>query len=146
MLRIARELERIGDYAATISRQAVSLETTPPKGAARDMVGFIPADVVVEERPQGRGYMRLEETAVHPWPATQDAEPAVIPAHEFHHARLVNIEPGAAFAYKVLRGAGIDGQHDALVVNNLVAGFAHHRNTTRNPWVGRFLSHVRGRA
>ncbi|MGD9264501.1 MAG: cobyrinate a,c-diamide synthase [Lysobacterales bacterium] len=114
------------------------------KGVARGMVGLVPADVVVEERPQGRGYMRLEETAAHPWPAAPNAEPGVTPAHEFHHARLLNMEPGATFAYRVLRGTGIDGRHDALVINNLVAGFAHHRNTKRNPWIGRFVGYVRG--
>jgi cobyrinic acid a,c-diamide synthase len=116
------------------------------RGVERDMVGIVPADVVVEERPQGRGYMRLEETADHPWPAAPSTEPGIIPVHEFHHARLINMEPGAVYAHKVLRGAGIDGQHDALVVNRLMAGFAHHRNTGRNPWVGRFVDYVRNTA
>jgi cobyrinic acid a,c-diamide synthase len=113
------------------------------RGMPREMVGSVPADVVVEERPQGRGYMQLEETADHPWPAAPDAGSYLIPAHEFHHARLVDLEAGAVFAHKVLRGAGIDGQHDAVVVNRLVAGFAHHRDTASNPWVERFVSYVR---
>jgi cobyrinic acid a,c-diamide synthase len=108
------------------------------------MVGAVPVDVVVEERPQGRWYMLLEETTHHPWPAaTTKAMPGYLPVHEFHHGRLVNVEPGAVFAHRVKRGAGIDGRHDALVVNRLVAGFAHHRNTLRNPWVERFVDYLK---
>ena len=48
-----------------------------------------------------------------------------------------------SFAYRVMRGAGIDGRHDGIVIGNLLAGFAHHRNTGANPWVKRFVEFVR---
>ena len=38
------------------------------RGKCRDMVGAVPADVRVGNRPQGRGYMILEETGNSPWP------------------------------------------------------------------------------
>ncbi len=117
----------------------------------RDMVGFVPADVVMGERPQGRGYMLLEETGRHPWPpaaSTQNAgvrgaEVVGTPVHEFHYARLENLDADIPFAYRVLRGAGIDGKHDGLVIKNLLAGFAHQRHTAANPWVERFIAHIR---
>ena len=68
---------------------------------------------------------------------------AGIPVHEFHYARLENLAEDPVFAHRVLRGTGIDGIHDGLVVGNLLAGFAHHRNTAANPWVERFVSFVR---
>lgn len=37
VMRIARELERIGDYAATISRQAAQLDNPAPSNVARDI-------------------------------------------------------------------------------------------------------------
>jgi phosphate transport system protein len=37
VLRISRELERIGDYAATISRETAQFERTPPPSVARDI-------------------------------------------------------------------------------------------------------------
>jgi cobyrinic acid a,c-diamide synthase len=43
------------------------------------------------------------------------------------------------------RGHGMDGLHDGLVIGNLLAGFCHLRNTTANPWVVRFVKHVRDR-
>lgn len=113
---------------------------------SRAMVGAIPADVVMGQRPQGRGYMLLEETGKSPWPlpsSTQNNRTAATPVHEFHYARLQNLGKDPVFAQRVLRGNGIDGQHDGLVVGNILAGFAHHRNTIANPWVERFVAFVR---
>ena len=121
------------------------------RGKCRDMVGAVPADVRVGNRPQGRGYMILEETGNSPWPGLphkasaggSHAKPTAIRVHEFHYARLQNLEVDPVFTQNVLRGAGIDGANDGLVINNLVAGFAHHRNTEANPWVERFVAFVR---
>jgi len=116
------------------------------RGEKRNMVGAVPADVIVGDRPQGRGYMVLEETAEIPWPVSSAAQSAVtggIPAHEFHYARLENLPDDLNYAFRVVRGAGIDGRHDGIVIGNLMAGFAHHRNTGANPWVKRFVNFVR---
>ena len=112
----------------------------------REMVGFIPADVIVDKRPQGRGYMLIKESGNSPWsarPTNTDANGT--PAHEFHYARLENLDADPIYAHKVLRGTGIDGLNDGLVVNRLLAGFGHHRNTESNPWVERFVTFVRQR-
>ncbi len=117
------------------------------RGEKRNMVGAVPVDVIVGDRPQGRGYMVLEETAKGPWPPSspdQGAATASIPAHEFHYARLENLPDDLGYAYRVVRGDGIDGRHDGMVIANLLAGFAHHRNTRANPWVKRFVEFVRG--
>lgn len=111
-----------------------------------DMVGFVPADVVVGDRPQGRGYMLLEDTTDNPWPpAALTANTGVRgkPVHEFHHARLENLDENLLFTHKVLRGTGIDGKHDGLLINKLVAGFAHQRHTAANPWIERFVAYIR---
>jgi cobyrinic acid a,c-diamide synthase len=110
------------------------------------MVGAVPGDIVVEDRPQGRGYVLLEETGDDSWPpisAEVPAAGAAIPAHEFHYARLENLAGGQQFAYRVTRGHGIDGHHDGLLIGNLRTGFVHHRNTAANPWVNRFVNFVR---
>lgn len=114
------------------------------RGESGNMVGTVPADVLVGKRPQGRGYMVLEETGKSPWLAsiTSNNETA-IPVHEFHYARLENLAKDQVFAHRVIRGTGIDGDHDGLVINNLLTGFAHHRNTAANPWVERFVAFVR---
>jgi len=102
------------------------------------MLGVVAADVKMHERPQGRGYVRLEETGHHPWPAGHE-----IAAHEFHYSALENLSPDLDFAYRVKRGFGIDGQHDGIRYRNLLASYAHLRDTDRNHWAARFVRFVR---
>jgi cobyrinic acid a,c-diamide synthase len=113
---------------------------------AYDMVGTVPGDIIVESRPQGRGYVVLQETGRGLWPAASGScgdSGTHISAHEFHYARLDLGNSEADYAYDVIRGAGIDGEHDGLIIGNLVAGFVHQRSTSSNPWVERFVTFVR---
>jgi cobyrinic acid a,c-diamide synthase len=105
------------------------------------MAGVIPADVTMHDRPQGRGYVQLRETGASPWPAV-GGEPPVISAHEFHYSRLENVAPGLSYAYEVVRGAGIDGRHDGIVLGNVLASYTHLRDTGGNHWAARFVAHV----
>jgi len=108
------------------------------EGSSQPMCGVLPADALMCSRPQGRGYTRFRETENHPWGPL----PRPQLAHEFHYARLDNLDPGTTFGREILRGYGIDGRHDAIVMKNLVAGFCHLRNSAATPWVGRFLAFV----
>ncbi len=105
-----------------------------------EMVGAIPADIVMEAKPQGRGYVRLRETGAGIWPSPGSE---AIAAHEFHYSRFINIPKDARFAFNVLRGTGIDGKHDGYIRNNMLACYTHQRNTKNNPWVTRFVQFVR---
>lgn len=112
-------------------------------GQTASMVGAIPGDAVMRDRPVGRGYMHLQETAAHPWPlAGQGHEPSELRVHEFHHSSLENLAPGLAFAYRVTRGHGVDGQHDGIVYRNVLASYAHQRSVGGNLWARRFVSFV----
>ncbi len=107
-----------------------------------EMTGVIPGDVIMGERPVGRGYIRLRETPSHPWPRLDQDAPGSdeIAAHEFHYSRLENLEAGEGFAYRVLRGHGIDGSHDGIVIHRLLANYAHLRDTSKYRWIHRFLA------
>jgi cobyrinic acid a,c-diamide synthase len=105
-----------------------------------EMVGAIPADIVMESKPQGRGYVQLRETDDGIWPPTQGQ---TIAAHEFHYSRFINMPKNARFAFQVLRGTGIDGQNDGYIRNNMLACYTHQRNTSNNNWVERFVEFVR---
>lgn len=107
-------------------------------GQKHEMVGVIHGDAVMCERPQGRGHTRLSASADCLWQIEGDA----FKAHEFHYAKVDNLPEDTKFGFDVKRGAGISGAHDGIVVNNLMAGFCHMRNTVANPWVERFLRHV----
>ena len=109
-----------------------------------DMVGIIPGDIQMHARPQGRGYVRLEETADMPWPA-KPGSVSEVAAHEFHYSALTGLDAGARFAFKVLRGTGIDGQHDGYVYKNLLACYTHQRDTQRHRWAERFIAFVNDR-
>ncbi len=104
------------------------------------MVGSIAGDIIMEARPQGRGYVQLSENAGGLWP-----QPSTRPisAHEFHYSRFKNLDKDARFAYSVKRGTGIDGINDGYLHNNLLACYTHQRNSISNPWAQRFVSFVR---
>lgn len=114
------------------------------QGQSGDMVGVIPAEVHMEARPVGRGYVRLRETGLGPWPLPPSGGGgASFHAHEFHYSRLAGLPDGLTYAYRVERGYGIDGDHDGLVLHNLLASYAHLRDVAGNHWTRRFVAHVR---
>ncbi|MBE9555745.1 MAG: cobyrinate a,c-diamide synthase [Proteobacteria bacterium] len=115
------------------------------RGETHEMAGVIPGDAVMHPRPQGRGYVVLEDTGAGPWPlpASRPGVPARFPAHEFHYASLDNLPRDMTFAWRVLRGHGVDGEHDGIVQGNLLAGFSHLRDVEGDRWVRRFVEFVR---
>lgn len=108
------------------------------QGQTRQMVGAVPGDTVMHERPVGRGYAQLEPTGDDRWQERQR-----IPAHEFHYSSLENLPPDSIFAYRVTRGHGIDGVHDGYQRHNLLAGYVHRRGAGGLGWIGPFLNQVR---
>lgn len=112
------------------------------KGERCNMVGVLPADVVMHERPQGRGYVRLRGTANHPWADMTSVEVA---AHEFHYSALAGLSSHLDFGYGVERGFGIDGRNDGIIYKNLLANYSHMRDTGQNRWTHRFVAFVRAR-
>ncbi len=112
--------------------------------AVVELVGVIPADVVMEDRPVGRGYMVCTSTAAHPWPNVAREAPQSYRLHEFHYSRLMNLCDSSETVFEVNRGYGIDGKKDGYVCHNLLATYAHQRQVCDNPWVDRFVEFVRG--
>jgi len=110
------------------------------QGQTRQMVGVVPGDTVMHERPVGRGYARLQPTGDDRW-----QESAPIPAHEFHYSSLENLPADSIYAYQVKRGHGIDGQHDGYQQYGLLAAYVHRRGTGPLGWIAPFLNQVRAR-
>jgi cobyrinic acid a,c-diamide synthase len=110
-------------------------------GQQAAMVGVIPGDAVMHLKPQGRGYVKLQETADMPWPGGDTTH--TINAHEFHYSRLENLTATGKFAYRMRRGTGIDGQHDGWVYRNLLASYTHMRDTSQFRWAQRFVEFIR---
>jgi cobyrinic acid a,c-diamide synthase len=112
------------------------------KGRTCRMVGAIPADVVMHDKPVGRGYVSLAETGLSPWPASDGAPTGELHGHEFHYSSLENLGPDVKFAYRVLRGHGVNGKHDGVVHKNVLASYAHLRSVGRANWAERFVLFV----
>ncbi len=112
------------------------------------MVGCIDADIIMEKTPQGRGYVQLQETENSPWPQVgaqkhSQTDSNIINAHEFHYSRFKKVDKNVQFAFDVKRGTGIDGRSDGYVYKNLLANYAHQRDTWNNPWAQRFINFAR---
>ncbi len=129
------------------------------QGRSYQMVGAIPGDIKMHNKPIGRGYVHLKEDESHPWPRprtnplpnplSQAGEGAnvksnfMIHAHEFHYSSLENLPADSRFAYHVERGYGIDGTRDGLVVHNLLASYTHLRTIGSCYWATRFVAFIR---
>ncbi len=104
-------------------------------GKTAAMVGVLACDVAIRHKPKGHGYMTLEPTGNSPWlPAG-----AKIRAHEFHYGEVIN-NAHANFAFRVTRGAGIDGKNDGIVYKNATAGFAHLHALGCPDWARNFVN------
>jgi cobyrinic acid a,c-diamide synthase len=112
------------------------------QGRRAEMVGAIAGEAVMHERPVGRGYVRVAETADHPW-AGDVAGGVERLGHEFHHSSLEQLAADMAFAYEVRRGHGVDGRRDGVRVHNVLASYLHQRHTGGNRWPARFVAFVR---
>ena len=125
------------------------------KDAHSQMVGALEMDIEMHPRPQGRGYVKLEETDHSLWGKAASTRnsitdkaahgQSIINAHEFHYSAPVpqTLAKDTPFAYRVLRGHGVDGQSDGIVYRNVLANYSHMRNVKANPWVERFVAFVR---
>jgi cobyrinic acid a,c-diamide synthase len=108
------------------------------------MVGVIPGDVVMHERPIGRGYTKLKRTGTGLWPVQQSGvSEEIFSAHEFHYSSLENLDPDIEYAYEVRRGMGIDGKHDGIIYKNLLASYIHQRDVEQNHWTQQFVEFIR---
>ncbi|GAB4361278.1 MAG: hydrogenobyrinic acid a,c-diamide synthase (glutamine-hydrolyzing) [Gammaproteobacteria bacterium] len=113
------------------------------KSRQYEMVGVLPGEIRMHDKPVGRGYTRLQETEHHPWPKTRVEDSPVCHAHEFHYSEISALPPDSVFAYRILRGVGIDGDHDGIVYKNLLACYSHLRQVGGCRWVERFVQSVR---
>lgn len=87
---------------------------------AYSMCGLIPADVAIDKKPQGHGYVIVEVKEDNPF----FQKGSTVRGHEFHHSRLVNSEE-LHYVYNVRRGHGIDGQADGILYKNVFASYTH---------------------
>ena len=105
------------------------------KGRSYEMVGIIPAEVELSEKPEGHGYVMAEVVKENPFFPIG----LTLRGHEFHHSRLPN--PGdLRLAYRIKRGQGVRNQQDGIVYKNLFASYVHLHALGTPEWAGDFVS------
>ncbi len=107
-------------------------------GIKREMVGAIPADVLFQKKPVGKGYAELTTMQADGWFKTD----RLIKGHEFHYSRLSNLEAGIKYNYTIQRGTGIDGKHDGIIHHNILAAYTHIHSTVVPEWAPGFVETV----
>jgi cobyrinic acid a,c-diamide synthase len=86
------------------------------------MVGVFPIDTVLQRKPQGLGYIRVEVRAENPF----YPRGTILTGHEFHYSAVSGLdEAGTATAFRVLRGHGVDGVRDGICVLNALGTYVH---------------------
>jgi cobyrinic acid a,c-diamide synthase len=97
-------------------------ESIQIQGEHFPMVGLFPFDFVMGKKPQGHGYTILEVVRDNPF----FPRGTVLKGHEFHYSQMVP-DPGPEFpmAFAVTRGAGIGGQREGLLYQNVLGTYTH---------------------
>lgn len=86
------------------------------------MVGVFPMKTVLKRKPQGLGYIEVEVVHENPFFPLG----AAITGHEFHYSSVViDDKSNPVYAFKVLRGFGMDGTHDGICVKNTLGSYLH---------------------
>ncbi|MBI4720931.1 MAG: hydrogenobyrinic acid a,c-diamide synthase (glutamine-hydrolyzing), partial [Chitinivibrionia bacterium] len=91
-------------------------------GESYPMAGALPVVFGFEKRPQGHGYAAVEAVAPNPFFRLG----ARIRGHELHYSRVLAMdERSVSFAFKILRGQGVDGKSDGICRKNTLASYCH---------------------
>ena len=100
-----------------------------------EMVGVIPSEISLSDRPEGHGYVIakvINENPLFPVGLT-------IRGHEFHHSNLLPIDY-LQFAYRIQRGKGIADKKDGIVFKNLFASYVHLHALGTPEWAKSFVA------
>lgn len=109
-----------------------SIET---KEGEYEMVNFLPIKTAMKEKFQALGYVRHRVIKSNPISRKGD----VLLGHEFHNSE-VKLLGSVEYAYRVLRGKGIDGKHDGIMLKNTLANYLHLHVLSYPRMVENFLS------
>lgn len=104
-----------------------------------EMVGALPCDVEMTDRPQGHGYVIAKVVADNPFMPVG----SMIRGHEFHHSRIVNWQGHLPTAYRLVRGNGLGGGRDGLVYRNVLASYTHLHAAGSLGWADGLVSRAR---
>ncbi|MDA8101092.1 MAG: cobyrinate a,c-diamide synthase [Nitrospiraceae bacterium] len=103
------------------------------------MASVIPADFVLEQRPQAHGYTIVETGGGNPFFPIG----TILRGHEFHYSHIVRIDGDLPMIYTMQRGRGIDGRSDGILFKNVVGTYTHVMATGTPQWAAGIVSAAR---
>jgi len=103
------------------------------------MTSVLPADFILEKKPQAHGYTQFEVTGPNPFFEMT----CTLRGHEFHYSRIVNLEDLQGMVFSMHRGHGIDGAHDGIVYKNVLATYTHLHALGSPQWAQRMVKKAR---
>jgi cobyrinic acid a,c-diamide synthase len=115
-------------------------ESIQVQGEKFPMVGLFPHNFVMGKKPRGHGYTVLEVARDNPFfpPGTR------LKGHEFHYSRIVpDPGPDTPMAFRVTRGAGIGGQREGLIFQNVLATYTHLHALGSPQWAPSLVNRAR---
>ncbi|WP_254536947.1 cobyrinic acid a,c-diamide synthase [Halomarina litorea] len=95
-------------------------ESLAVAGETHEMAGVLPADVEMTDRPQALDHVELRARSG----ALTTRSGGTVRGHEFHYSRAA-VAGDARFAFDVVRGHGVDGEHDGLTEHRTLGTYAH---------------------
>lgn len=99
------------------------------------MTNVLPADFVLEKRPQAHGYTVIEVEKQNPFFEVG----SVFKGHEFHYSRIVNTEDMDSAVFNMRRGVGISGGKDGLIKGNVLGTYTHLHALAAPEWARRMV-------
>jgi cobyrinic acid a,c-diamide synthase len=108
-------------------------------GRSGEMVGALPIEVEVSERPQGHGYVQAEVATLNPFWLIG----TTLRGHEFHNSRLTNLNGVGSAAYRLARGSGLGNGQDGLVYHNVLASYTHLHADGSPGWADGLVTRAR---
>ncbi len=101
------------------------------------MVGIFPVDTVLERKPQGLGYIKVQVDGPNPFYPRD----VTLTGHEFHYSCVKGLDmPGVSCAFRVLRGNGMDGRRDGICNFNALGTYLHLHALGEPRWAEAVLS------
>jgi cobyrinic acid a,c-diamide synthase len=92
------------------------------EGSEYPMVGVLPVTYAFDRKPRGHGYTELEAVDASPFYEVGER----IRGHEFHYTYMHSSSADdLAFAFRVRKGHGFDGERDGICRHNVLACYTH---------------------
>jgi cobyrinic acid a,c-diamide synthase len=97
-----------------------------------EMVGALPCEIEMTDRPQGHGYVIAQVENDNPFFPSG----TVLRGHEFHNSQLFSVSTGNSLttAYRLSRGNGIGESRDGIVYRNVLASYTHLHSGGAPDW------------